>query len=263
MRTIIYYFSGTGNSLSVARKLSGLIQGDVDVQPIAPMTDKPIEINSDVLGFVFPVYFQSMPDILAKFIRKIQPIGQPYTFAVATCNAAPGHSLFTIGKRLKKVGLPLHAGFSLDMPGNSLIVRDYTNPPAVQKHRLKQAEGRIQEISDCVNARRVSSLEGRWAVKDYFRGVITGTFAKYIYKTPTKFIASDRCMSCGAWRKVCPVNNIITDNDGHPQWGKNCTQCLACFHWCPATAIEIGKTTIGKKRYTNPDVSLKDIVCRE
>ena len=36
MKTTIYYFSGTGNSLSAARKIAALL-GDTDLTPIASL----------------------------------------------------------------------------------------------------------------------------------------------------------------------------------------------------------------------------------
>ena len=33
-------------------------------------------------------------------------------------------------------------------------------------------------------------------------------------------------------------------------WGSDCTHCMACICDCPAEAIEYGKKSVGKPRYT-------------
>ena len=261
MCTNIYYFSGTGNSLSIARQLKNQINDQVNIIDIACFNhQEQLEITADAIGFVFPVYFQTIPDIVKNFVQKIRFKTRPYTFAVATCNAGPGHCLFTLDKILSKIGLKLSSGFVIDMPGNSLIINDYTNPIEVQKQRLLESKGRIEEISIYINKRSVLELEGSRNIKHYIIGSITGTFAKRIYKTPRKFKVTNKCIHCSICARICPVENIKLSSAKNPYWGRNCTQCLACFHWCPQKAIEIGNSTINKQRYTHPDISVDDMI---
>lgn len=261
MSTNIYYFSGTGNSLAIARQLGNQINDKVNIIDLACFTEqKQIEITADAIGFVFPVYFQTIPDIVKSFIKKIRIKTKPYTFAVATCNASPGHCLFTLSKILKKIGLSLSSGFVIDMPGNSLIVRDFTNPLEIQEQRLFKSNEKITEISPFINKHSLLKLEGNNKFKYYLQGFINGTFAKHIYKTPRKFKATNKCIHCSACVSICPQKNIKLSSDKKPYWGRNCTQCLACFHWCPQKAIEIGKSTVNKQRYTHPDISINDMI---
>ena len=52
-------------------------------------------------------------------------------------------------------------------------------------------------------------------------------------------------------KKHSPRYNIKL-KDGKPAWGSECTQCMACICYCPVSAIEYGKATIGKDRYLCP-----------
>ncbi len=264
MSTNIYYFSGTGNSLSIARQLGNQINDKVNIIDLACFTEKKqIEINADAIGFVFPVYFQTIPDIVRNFIRKIRIKTKPYTFAIATCNAGPGHCLFTLSKTLNKIGLSLSSGFVIDMPGNSLIVRDFTNPIEIQKQRLFKSKEKLLEISNYINKRSLLKFDGNNEFKYYLQGFITGAFAKYIYKTPRKFRVTNKCIHCSACVRICPQKNIKLSSDKKPYWGRNCTQCLACFHWCPEKAIEIGTSTVNKQRYAHPEISINDMIKKE
>jgi MinD superfamily P-loop ATPase len=80
--------------------------------------------------------------------------------------------------------------------------------------------------------------------------VLNPVFEKYSRDT-SKFYSTDACISCGKCEKVCN-SNIITLVKGRPQWSGECSQCLACIHHCPKKAIQYGKSTVKKGRYTNP-----------
>ena len=61
------------------------------------------------------------------------------------------------------------------------------------------------------------------------------------------------CIGCGKCEKVCPLDNIRLKK-GKPEWGGDCTHCMACICSCPREAIEYGKKTLGKRRYLCPEV---------
>ncbi len=63
------------------------------------------------------------------------------------------------------------------------------------------------------------------------------------------FTVSQACTGCG--QCVCrPLStNSITLRDARPVWGKGCTHCMACICYCPTSAIEYGKKSLGKPRY--------------
>lgn len=55
MRTEIYYFTGTGNSLAVARDIAGKTNGKLI--SISSVIDKEsIKTDADSIGIVFPAY---------------------------------------------------------------------------------------------------------------------------------------------------------------------------------------------------------------
>ncbi len=256
----IFYFTGTGNSLFIARQLCKELSDNVKILPIkAFKEDKKLEINSDCLILVFPVYFQTIPNIVKSFVDKLEFVTSSIPiYSVVTCNGGPGHCLFTMDRILRKRGKSLTAGFTINMPGNSLIVRDFTNSTEIRTHRLEESYQKIIEISEYINKRHYGRVDGNDSIKYHLQGLFTGFIAKYIYKTPTKFRTAKDCTKCGTCTKVCPVSNIKVTREG-VNWGSNCEYCLACFHWCPSKAVEIGKNTVGKLRYHHPDISLKDM----
>ena len=97
MNTKIYYFSGTGNSLVVARDIAEKTNGKLISIP-SVMNKDSITTDADVIGIVFPVYhavFDGMPLIISRFVSKMENIDSKYIFAVCTCK---GWSRVTINK---------------------------------------------------------------------------------------------------------------------------------------------------------------------
>lgn len=263
MSTDIFYFSGTGNSLFAAKQLGTLLLDEVNMISITDYTEhQRMTTEADCVIFVCPVYFQTIPDIVKSFINKLDfSVSSSYICGIVTCNGGPGHSLFALNRMLKKKGHALGSGFTIDMPGNSLIVRDYTNPQQIRAARLEASYQKISKIAEYINAKDMGIIEGSDGAKYHLKGIITGIFARYIYRTPTKFKSMKACTRCGVCTRVCPRGNIRIGKHG-VIWGKKCEHCLACFHWCPNKAVEIGKSTIGKLRYHHPDINVNDMYKR-
>ena len=67
METTIYYFTGTGNSLAVARDICERL-GECRVVPIVSLNDEPGPIRpaAERVGIVYPVYFSGVPSIVVE-----------------------------------------------------------------------------------------------------------------------------------------------------------------------------------------------------
>ena len=68
------------------------------------------------------------------------------------------------------------------------------------------------------------------------------------------------CDRCGLCEQICPNNNIIIDDLGNPLWKNNCTLCLSCLHHCPKNAINYYHKTENNERYSNPKISIKELI---
>lgn len=254
MRSKIYYFSGTGNSLAVSRKLEwGLAAKGSVVSMAKYVNQEAIDVDTDVLGFVFPVYFMTIPDVVASFVEKLNFIKDPYIFAVATCNGTPGHSLFTLSKCLNQKGQTLSSGFALDMPGNAIVT-----PQEMEAERLKKSEPIIKEITEQINAQYRNQFDGENGLSAHIQSLIISTLGKNVMFRKTHFRSTNGCIGCGICKKVCPVKNIEIADD-RPIWQNHCSRCLACFHWCPEKAVSVGKTFSTRHQYHHPEISVKDM----
>lgn len=261
MKNKLFYFSGTGNSLKVARDLADAL-GDAEIIPIPNVMAKDnMIIDSESIGIIFPVYMFGMPLIVNEFIKKLNCNKDQYIFAVATYGGQLGSALLQAGESLKERGLKLSAGFSVLMPGNYTPLYGAISIEKQQEMSDKE-KARIVEIVNIIRVRKPSLIEKNSAIFNFLSSLIYKFCAPRIYKMDKGFWADARCNSCGICQKVCPVDNIKIE-DGRPKWLGKCEQCLACLQWCPQEAIQYGKSTSGRKRYHHPEVNIKDIILEE
>ena len=146
-------------------------------------------------------------------------------------------------------GLTYRGLLPIVMPDNYLVMFE-TPTDAAAREILSAARPQMEEA-----ARRIKSGETvePLPVKllDKVKsGMVNEGMYRYFIKTKP-FRATDRCISCGKCREVCPAQHISLVN-GRPQWGQTCTHCMACICLCPQEAIEYGKGTRGKARYHCP-----------
>lgn len=253
----IYYFSGTGNSLAVAKKLNEFIGAEGKIQCITEsFNENSIIVDTDILGFVFPVYFMDVPDVFKVFIDKLEFISKPYIFTIATCNGKAGMSLNNVNKHLVNKKPRLSSGFVIQMPGNAIVT-----PPEVESERLNKYEKRVFEISTIINNREIVQFEENDNLKTHIISYLLKSVGKKLYLTPQNALTISDCIGCGVCEKVCSLNNIKMVNN-KPQWGNNCATCLACFHWCPKKAIRAGKMLNKRKQYHNPKIYINDFILK-
>jgi len=258
MRTIIYYFSATGNSLKVAKDLAQEL-GEADIVPITKALGSDEADSFDTVGIIFPVYMFGLPLIVADFLKKIKIKNAAYVFCVATFGGLQGRALGMARDILKQRAIQLGAGFAVRMPGNYIPLSGAQSQEQQKKMFSKESE-RVKEIAVYARGKKQGIMQEQPFLPNFL-------LYKLLYKGGSRMIPSsdrdfwftDACTKCGLCAKVCPVANIKLQ-DGHPQWLHHCQHCMACLQWCPVEAIQYKKTTLGRKRYHHPAVTAQDIM---
>ena len=250
---MIFYFSGTGNSLYVAQNIAKK-QGVRLVNIADRMRTKNLIFvpkDGEVVGFVFPIYAWAPPKIVLDFIKKIQLARKNnYIFVVCTCGADTGDAVELLRSVMMKNRIPLNADFSIQMPDNFIFFTSVGNC-SEQKVLFEKADEKLEHINEIVSKRRsvLESEKGNFAILK--TRVVSTLFNRFFHKSKW-FFTTRACRSCGFCAKNCPTRNIKIVN-GKPKWGDNCLNCLACLHRCPYSAIECGRSTLNKDRYYNPN----------
>ena len=84
MKVTIYFFTGTGNSLKIAKDLAEKLK-DSELIPIAKVWQMENLIStSEKVGFIFPLYYFGLPKIIHEFVNKLDLSESNYIFTVIT-----------------------------------------------------------------------------------------------------------------------------------------------------------------------------------
>ncbi len=257
MKTILFYFSATGNTYIAARRLAKNL-GDTKCIPIKHDTPAVIPTGVERIGFMFPVYAWGMPVLVEDFVKELQLDKKVYLFAAVTCGSSIGNTIGQTDRLLRQKGYSLDAGFKIYMPGNCVTLYDMASPEK-QREKCDRANEVIDQMVPVINNKQKTDFpKDLWLYKMVGSKLIYPMFARYARKADAHFNVTDACNGCGICEKVCPANNIKLDN-GVPTWWHRCEQCLACIHWCPKQAIQYKKATKRRSRYHHPDVKLEEM----
>ncbi|MCX5710036.1 MAG: EFR1 family ferrodoxin [Candidatus Omnitrophica bacterium] len=256
MKTQIFYFSATGNSLKVARDLA-LALGGAQILSIPKVIDKELDLSADCIGLVYPVYMFGMPLVVSRFIARLKAAPGKYFFSVATCGGKAGLTLKQNQKIMQEYGLKLSAGFIVKMPGNYTPLYGAL-PPEKQAELFRKEEERVKYIASLIKDKSSARIESDMFLFGWLFSLIYKIASPKIPVLDKDFYADNKCDSCGVCVKVCPVRNIELF-EGKPKWFHKCEQCFACLHWCPQKAIQYGKSTAGRTRYHHPEIKVQDI----
>jgi ferredoxin len=256
MKTTIFYFTGTGNSLKIAKDIASQL-GDTALVPVQKAIKETVDLSADRIGLVFPVYMWGMPSIVAEFARKMKTGKEKYVFAVATYGGTPGGTLLNLSRALKENGARLSAGFGIQMPGNYIPLYGAL-PEGKQKKEFAKAAEKVKQFVDIIRMCGSCKPKTSGFLFNTVLSLVYKVSMPRIHKMDKSFIALDSCTTCGICYQVCPVENIKIEN-GKPVWLGQCEQCMACIQFCPVEAIQYGKKTEGKKRYHHPEIKLSEI----
>jgi ferredoxin len=258
MDTVIFWFSGTGNSLVAARSLGEKLD-DAELVPIPGYLSEPYAVKADRVGIVFPVYVWGPPNIVSRFVEKLDLQGDPYVFGFVTYGGFPGNTLGILKKKLSRRSIELACGFGAQMPGNYTPMYG-AKPKETQEKQFAAAEAKIADTAEYIAGGEKGTVE-----KSFF--LVNWLFSSFLYplgipkmlEADRHFRVLDSCTSCGICEKVCPADNIAM-KEGKPVWQHHCEQCMACLQWCPEEAVQYKTVTEGRKRYRHPDVTVSDFM---
>jgi ferredoxin len=271
MKVEIFYFSGTGNSLAVARDLSESLGGRLC--PIAArMSGGMPGLDAELIGLVFPVYYAGLPPIVRRFAENLEMSSDTYLFAVVTYGGGIGNTVRELRAALPAGPRALSAAFGAHMPQNAFY------KPWENRQKIFSAWKRKKEkIATAVQSRRRGMLLGDAAARTLLHPVgkafeprtrrflsrISGTsrdehIDDLIHGADHEFRATENCNGCGICSQICPVENIKLV-EYRPVWQHRCENCIACYTWCPQQAIVTSIIQEGY-RYHHPDVTLSDML---
>jgi ferredoxin len=275
----LYYVSGTGNSLHVARELQRRLSGSELVPIVRLLGQDTIRTEAETVGLVFPNFCTTIPISVHHFLRKVDLRSAQYLFAVCTRGGSPSEAFDYINALLKGQGKGLDAQLNVTMPWNLPLGKENL-PGTSTAERVQQLESEMQSKLDPF-ARIVLAREAhvrpdtdatfelpQWSstMTSLIPKSLNYELHRFMYQDLVHFYADSACNGCGICAKAC-LSHKVELVDERPVWNDEakCYACFACINYCPQQAIQIQSRfpirsyTHVTARYHHPMVSYRDI----
>ena len=256
METRIFYFSSTGNSLYVAKRLKEKLKGSELVSITKAYNEGVFQYDCKKAIIIWPLHSFGLPIIVEKFISKLKLNKDAYIFGVQiTGGGQSKNSFIQVNELLGSSNLKLSNSMEIKYISN--YIRAGRNATLERAEiALDNNEWKIDQLIERIKQKEVDEVIGN---KNPIYSAFYNAW-RYKYKDKDKkFNVNKECVGCSICEKICPVKNIEISND-KPAWKGNCIDCMACINICPKKAINIGKSTVKKSRYKNPYIKLEELL---
>lgn len=249
----IFYFTGTGNSLYVAKRFEAELYSIPKV-----LRSNELRYKDEKIGIIFPCYGLAAPNIVREFVEKVT-LESPYIFAILTYGNMISNGVGWFVNYAKKHGISINYANSLLMVDNYLPIFDVEEQKKKQKNIEENLSVLLKDISES------KEYINKGSVLD---AILTSGFQQVTkvlpeYNSPKKFSINDDCSNCGTCVRVCPRDNISIDKEqvnSKPIHGDTCEFCLSCINLCPKKAIKLKSEKNPDSRFKNEHVTLKEII---
>lgn len=252
---MIFYFSGTGNTLWAARQLAQATgEKLVPMARSLPSTSYRLA-EGERLGFCFPVHGWQPPKLVRHFLAslKIENVEGHYCYALCTCGDTVGLAMDLFIGLASKRGIHVDSRFSLVMP-ESYVALPFmlTDTPRRERCKLLISKRKLQKVKVIVEERQAGVDDVRRGGCAWLLTHIVGAAFNRWFITDKPFrLDKGKCARCSRCVAACPLDNMMTDGEGHPLWKRDgrCAACLSCYHHCPRHAINHGPLTRSRGQY--------------
>jgi len=242
----IFYFTATGNSLSVAKHIG---ENLISIPQIIDSDN--LHYADDVIGIVFPVYALSTPKMVGRFLDKVK-LEADYTFTIGTYGNMAGAVMDNVQSRAKKAGNRFDYADTVLMLDNYIPMFEMeTEIAGLPK---KKVDEQIKQVVENIRNRKHRQVTSSLVSRGF-----SAAFNKMLKydKVAQNYVVDDKCVKCGICTKVCIAKNICVGDKVN--FGNYCEGCQACLHLCPQNAIHLKKQK-SNKRWRNPAVALEEII---
>jgi NAD-dependent dihydropyrimidine dehydrogenase PreA subunit/flavodoxin len=259
MKSIIIYYSQSGNTKKIAQAIHAGMRQVTEVCDITPL--KAIKAQDlsgyDLIGLGGPVWRRREPANIQAFIESMAPSKGKHGFAFSTHGTLPGEFMKNVLPALTRKGITV-IGFN-DWYGSVFhpyLPKPYFTDGHPDEIDLKEAEDFGREMGE--HSQRIfrgetqlipKLPEGKEWEKIYWEPPPLkrdpGLIKARIRTQKQMKINEEKCTRCGLCEENCPTNSIDF-SVSPPVIKDDCTLCWFCEQICPVGAIEVDWEPIAK-----------------
>jgi len=203
----LYYFSGTGNTLLVAKKMVETFKDKgIEAKLLKIEDSNPEEVNLEhTIGLGFPVAELSTYDFVWKFIKALPEANGTNIFMVDTLGAFSGGIVGPVREIVKKKGYNPIGAKEIIMPPNIFYIQEE------DINKKKVEEGLIESEKYALSIINGESKWGRVPILSdivYYTSIVglkithSNLNQKYFHLAPDP----EKCNKCGQCVKLCPTS---------------------------------------------------------
>ena len=201
------------------------------------------------IGVVVPCYAFGVPNIVVKFLKRIQN-KSTYSFFILTYAGYYGGTF-------KQVDNLMTFNYSkgIKMPGSDTVFTSKKNRDEENEEIYRTADEEVGKIIKEIKIMKDGKISRSF---EYYLLLPVYKLAMWYFRGAKRgFKTSKNCTLCGFCEKICPVSNIKVGDK--VIWRNHCEGCLKCINYCPFEAIEYKKYTRGKLRFRNKKVDISEV----
>lgn len=233
------YLSGTGNTKHCIKKLTSLLDSSAKSIPLeCKNTIEEIKKNKTII-LGYPTQFSNAPYMVKDFINKNKLLWNgKKILCVATMGLFSGDGAGCTARLLKKYGATILGGLHIKMPDSVCDNKLLKKSIKQNKELVIRADKKIEFIAHQIKQGKypkdgitlISHIIGLLGQRLWFYRKTAG------YTDKLKI--SENCIGCGLCVSLCPMKNILIQNNKAVA-DKRCTMCYRCISHCPQKAITL------------------------
>ncbi|MGL5764650.1 MAG: EFR1 family ferrodoxin [Sarcina sp.] len=250
MNIKIFYYTSTGNSLYVAKRIATAFNNSELIGITYSLKNKIFQYRCDTAIFVYPVHCFALPIIVADFIKYIELSNCKYIYSVAVSGGDKGKlSAQQLNRMLTKFG-------GVKNYSTIKYESNYIKSETLDTLKINLYD----EINESIIDNIIGEIQNKTErpIKSTFRPYSNLIWRKFFKGKDNKFTVNENCIGCKICERVCPTDNITLESK-KPIWDVNCMDYMSCINLCPKNAINLSKKTIQRPRYKNKNITVDEL----
>ena len=232
-KRIILYFTGTGNSLYIARQLA---DENTEILSIPQMMKQGRhDFAADEIGIVYPIYGHMPPNMVRNFIKQSWLLAG-YKFAVLTFGMLDFNAAEIWDNISRQSGTTFDYINTIVMVDNWLPDFNMADQIKMDKHIPEQLAKVKDDLGQQKKWVKPATDAARRAHEGFMYFSRLDPDIGFLMRSEKYFQVTDACIGCGICTEVCPRGNYKLTSEGVKGEG-DCDFCFSCIHNCPQHAI--------------------------